>query len=289
MSPAKDQTRPPVMGRFSRMASHVIPWLRRVRAELREQDRRIAKLTARSTDQKRQIKDLEKVASRLAARTLGDAELPPEALRMHVGRVAYAGNFWAQGLDSSDRVIEVFGEDPGGPVLDWGCGSGRTHFWLRGHPAWAAHYRGCDVDAEAVAWLKARRGAAVEVCGDHPPLPYPDASLEGLFCFSVLTHIHPLRHRTWYQEIRRVLKPGGRAYVTVHGDDNIHTGRVFTEAERRAYAEAGWSWSKRKGHYKHAAAVSRAFTRAALEGLFEIERYHVLGYHSMDDLIIRRL
>jgi SAM-dependent methyltransferase len=203
--------------------------------------------------------------------------------------VPEVANFLAQGLDSSRRVIEVFGPDPGGPVLDWGCGSGRTLTWLKGVGTWDLNYRGCDVDADAIAWLRSQKVKAVEVCGDLPPLPYEDASLAGLFCFSVLTHIPPLRHAEWYAEIRRVLRPGARAYVTVHGDENIRTGKSFTEEERRDYAEKGWSWSERKGHYKHAATVSRAFTVQALASGFEVEAYDELGYHSMDSMILRRI
>ena len=116
------------------------------------------------------------------------------------------------------------------------------------------------------------------LCGDLPPLPHDSSSLAGIFCFSVLTHIPPQRHADWYAEIHRVLRPGARAYITVHGDENIRTGKTFTEEERQAYAETGWSWSERPGHYKHAATVSRAFTVEALGSGFEIEAYDELGY-----------
>ncbi len=239
-------------------------------------------------EQKRQIRALEKVAGHLLQQR-GALPLPPTSLRVRVGRVEHAGNFWAQGLDSSQRVLEVFGADPGGPVLDWGCGSGRTLSWLRGVGTWDRWWRGSDVDRHAIKWLRQQGIASVVVCGDEPPLPYPDESFNGLFCFSVLTHIPPQLHAAWYADIRRVLRPGGRAYITVHGDWNMSNGKGFTEADRQAYAASGCHWSEREGHYKHAATVSRAFTERALGPGWEVESYREAGYHSMDDLIVRRL
>ncbi len=261
---------------------------RKRRAEAAAAAAELLALQERIKEQKRQIRALEKVAGHLMQQR-GALPLPPNTLRLHVGRVDHAANFWGQGFDSSQRVLEVFGEDPGGPVLDWGCGSGRTLNWLRGVGTWDRWYRGCDVDRHAIKWLRQQGIATVAVCGDEPPLPYPDESFNGLFCFSVLTHIPPQRHADWYADIRRVLRPGGRAYITVHGDWNIINGKVFTEAERQAYAERGCHWSERAGHYKHAATVSRAFTERALGEGWEIESYREVGYHSMDDLVVRRL
>jgi SAM-dependent methyltransferase len=245
-------------------------------------------LKRQAVETDRQIKQLERLATGLM-RSRGNLILsPPPELRLHVGRVTDMANFWAQGQDSSSRVIEVFGEDPGGLVLDWGCGVGRTLQWLDGRGTWRANYRGCDVDEAAIAWLKSQGVASVEACSDLPPLPYPDDHFVGLFCFSVLTHIHPERHRAWYQEIRRVLKPGGRAYVTVHSDANMIAGKSFTDEEKAAYFAKGWSFSEREGHYKHAATVTEAATRQAVEGLLEVERYRPVGYHRMDDLVLRK-
>ena len=247
------------------------------------------RLVEESRQYKKQIFTLEKVAKAALELSGAPVLLPPPELRTHVGRVADAANFLGQGLSSSSRVIEVFGEAPEGLVLDWGCGSGRTLNWLSRRPGWRDNYRGCDVDAEAIAWLSGNGFRdAVAVCGDHPPLPYPDNHFAGLFCFSVLTHIHPQNHAAWYRDIHRVLKPGGRAYLTVQSGTMLDFGKDFTAEERALYEQNGWLWSEREGHYKHSAPVSEAFTRKALEGLFEIEAYDAAGYHQMDAVTVRK-
>ena len=187
-------------------------------------------------------------------------------------------------------MVEVFGETTPGRVLDWGCGSGRTLYWLYGRPAWREAYRGCDVDAEAIRWLRKRQGvAAVSVCQPEPPLPYGDGEFAGLFAFSVLTHIPPDRHRAWYEELHRVLRPDGRAYLTVNGDSRAADDKAFTPPEQAAFARQGWLWADREGHYKGAAVVGRRFTKAALRGLFQIESYREAGYHQQDAMVLRRL
>jgi SAM-dependent methyltransferase len=256
--------------------------------ELRKQQKGEAKRFAQTAEiQDREIAALEQVVGRLMAER-GALPLPPPELRENVGRNVGVGNFLSQGLGSARRVLDVFGHDPGGPVLDWGCGSGRTLTWLRGSGSWTRHYRGCDVDEAAIAWLRRNGVAAVEVCADLPPLPYPDATFRGLFAFSVLTHIPPPDHAAWHAEIARVLKPGGRAYLTMHSDASMGATQSLSDEERGRYADQGWCWSERAGHYKHAALVRKDFTLAALPPTLELERYEPAGYHTMDVLIVRK-
>jgi SAM-dependent methyltransferase len=251
---------------------------------------RIALLDRTVQDQKKQIAWLERLVSELLVEQRGFCLMPPQHLRLHVGAKDSAANYWNQGRESSARVLEVFGREPEGLVLDWGCGSGRTLYWLYALEAWKSAYRGCDVDKEAIAWLRKRQGiGAVALCQDEPPLPYADGQFSGLFSFSVLTHIHPERHRAWFAELHRVLKPGGRAYLTLNGDSRAADSLAFTPAERAEFKQKGWLFSDHPGHYKGAAVASRAFTLAGLEGLFEVEQYREAGYHQLDDMIVRRI
>ena len=249
----------------------------------------IAALNRTVFDQAKQIAWLERLVTDLLVEYRGSSLMPPERLRMHVGARDSAANFWNQGRESSSRVLEVFGAAPDGPVLDWGCGSGRTLYWLYGHDAWREGYRGCDVDAEAIAWLRKQKiGAKVQVCGDAPPLPYADGVFAGLFGFSVLTHIHPEHHGDWMREIHRVLRPGGRAYLTVNGASRMADARAFSALSRALFERQGWFFETHDGHYKSAAIVSREHLTAATQGLFEIEQYRAAGYHEHDDLILRK-
>lgn len=63
-----------------------------------------------------------------------------------------------------------------------------------------------------------------DIVGDIHDLPLPDNSVDGIVCFAVLEHVHnPIRAM---EEMRRVLKPGGKLFIYVpflfyyhsHGD-----------------------------------------------------------------------
>lgn len=249
-----------------------------------------AELRRAAAASQKDLSHFQRIVEVLVRRHYLDLPLPPEELREHVGVNTRAANFMAQGINSSSRVLEIFGEQPAGPVLDWGCGSGRTWRWLMAYPQWRERYRGCDVDGQAVAWLHGLEGTAgvtaqVAVCNDLPPLTYADGEFIGLFAFSVLTHIHPHRHRIWYEELHRVLKPGGQAYLTTKGKS---TARLLSAASQAEFAATNCCFSRCEGHYKDVAVAGEAFTRRALEGLFRVEHYQELGYQDMDAFLIRR-
>jgi SAM-dependent methyltransferase len=238
---------------------------------------------------RRQVDQLSRLTARVIRRYFSSLPLPPPELRLHVGTNSSDANFWAQGFNSAERVLEVFGETPSSPVLDWGCGSGRTLLWLQRLPAWRAHYHGCDVDAAAIAWLAANSVRNVSACQDRPPLPYPDRFFGGLYGFSVLTHIPPDRHREWYTEIRRVLQAGGVAYLTTQGDAIVNDSAYAIPAECKGEFERdGCTYVRNESHYKDAALVSEAYTRKSLQGLLVVEHYKGRGYQNMDAFLVRR-
>jgi SAM-dependent methyltransferase len=233
----------------------------------------------------REVQQLRAVVNALAKRHYGNFPVPPENLRLNVGTNTTEANYWAQGMNSSARVLHVFGKQPSGPILDWGCGSGRTLRWLLAYPAWCEHYHGTDVDRDAIKWLAAQGQKKVVACGDAPPLPYADETFVGLFAFSVLTHISPARHRAWYAELHRVLKKGATAYLTTLGP----TGPAqLPEKSIADLAAKGHAYLENPGHYKSAAIVTEAYARRQLEGLFTLEEYKPRGYQNMDSYLVRR-
>lgn len=97
------------------------------------------------------------------------------------------------------------------------------------HGSWRDAWCGCDVDEEAIGWLRQQGVSSAKKCGELPPLPYP-AECSEVFSFPVLTHIHPQQHRSWYEEMSRVLKPRGPALLTTQGDA-IHASNRIADSE----------------------------------------------------------
>ena len=104
-------------------------------------------------------------------------------------------------------------------MLDLGAGCGRVllPLWRR----WGSDtsFHGCDIDEAAIAWLRNHYPALpVETTRFHPPLPYATASFDFVYSVSVFTHLDEQGQFDWLAEVRRVLRPGGVALLTVHGE-----------------------------------------------------------------------
>lgn len=123
--------------------------------------------------------------------------------------IGYVGNFLRfldEGLAKLPKPIRA---------LEVGCGAG----FFTGQLA----QRGCDatgIDLSPVGVEAARKrftNAKFQVHDLTEPIPFPDASFDFIWCSEVLEHLFsPL---AVLEEMRRVLRPGGRVQLTVpyHG------------------------------------------------------------------------
>ena len=158
--------------------------------------------------------------------TCPDGDPPPPApeplLMQRVSGNTSAKSFATAGFQGAMDLLSVLSAHgvPGGPIrlLDWGCGSGRVTAHL-GRLLPNAEIHGCDIDAEAIGWCRsAMTGAAFEVCGTEPPLPYPPDSFDVVVATSVMTHLDRRCQIDWLTEIRRVLKDEGLFLASTHGE-----------------------------------------------------------------------
>ena len=107
---------------------------------------------------------------------------------------------------------------PGDRLLDVGCGEGRHCF---GALERGARVVGLDLDPKSLRAgsgpLRARArevgGFGAMLRGDAFRLPFPDASFDRAICSEVMEHVHD--YRAAARELARVVRPGGRAAVTV--------------------------------------------------------------------------
>jgi SAM-dependent methyltransferase len=131
-------------------------------------------------------------------------------------------------------------------LLDVGCGSA----WLAEH---YSDYTGIDGSPEAVA-AAAAKGRQVTFGDVDQPLPFPDASFDGVVMKDLLEHVaDPV---AVVRESRRVLRPGGHVFAS------------SPDAQR-------WVWDD----YTH----KRAFSRKGFRLLFADQGFDVVtvGYESV--------
>jgi SAM-dependent methyltransferase len=174
--------------------------------------------------------------------------LPNERMMLHIGAQTVENFFvvadaWAQVLS---HYIQ-----PDSHIMDVGCGCGRTARILVNNPN-IAKYTGFDVVEPYIAWCNRYFG---EIHGDRfrfhhldvrterynpnglltgktARFPAPDASVDLLFAASLFTHLMPEDVIAYGSEMKRVIKPGGQAIVSIHDQPDAES--QFSGNEHRA-------------------------------------------------------
>jgi ubiquinone/menaquinone biosynthesis C-methylase UbiE len=106
-------------------------------------------------------------------------------------------------------------------VLDLGCAAGRM---LRHYPyiIGQSELWGSDINASYINWCQQSFPDPFFFITNTttPHLPFEDNSFDLVYCGSVFTHITDLAD-AWFLEIRRILRKGGYAYLTIHDEHTI--------------------------------------------------------------------
>ena len=107
---------------------------------------------------------------------------------------------------------------PGDWLLDAGCGEGRHCF---GALERGARVVGLDLDRDSLRLARGaladrareRKSVGAVLQGNAFELPFADARFDKIICAEVMEHVHD--YRAAARELARVLRPGGRAAVTI--------------------------------------------------------------------------
>jgi SAM-dependent methyltransferase len=147
---------------------------------------------------------------------------PPE----HIHVMARGPTAAAGGLYEADLVVDALA---GAGVemadvhsaLDFGCSSGRVlRVLAAAYPE--VRWHGCDPNGPAIAWAEENLpGTDFFVNGDAPPLPLDDGSLDLVYAISIWSHFAPELGLRWFEEMRRLIRPGGHLVCTTHGLTSI--------------------------------------------------------------------
>jgi ubiquinone/menaquinone biosynthesis C-methylase UbiE len=165
--------------------------------------------------------------------------LPPQYLRLGYGA---ADELWLNGgkvdIDNMMRVVNSanFGLRKGSRVLDFGCGPGRMIRWLATF-AEECEIWGVDISARHIVWCQENLSPPFNFATvtTQPHLPFEDKYFDFIYCASVFTHIDDLAD-AWLLELKRIMRPGGKLYITVH--DKHTADLVINHIDRVPYASS---------------------------------------------------
>lgn len=179
-------------------------------------DRRLKALLSRSRNIARWIRD------QLASPTGKETEphfvreyqhLVTKALALYPTDKAMSlvvgGNFDRAG-DAQRALLRWIGLRDGMRLLDFGCGSGRLASALA-REAMRIDYYGIEVDQRLLDFAKSKASGHFRFATSHAlTIPAPDASADMVCAFSVFTHLRQSETYLYLEDIRRVLRPGGK-------------------------------------------------------------------------------
>jgi SAM-dependent methyltransferase len=155
----------------------------------------------------------------------------------------YEADFVVEALASAGINVEAIESG-----LDFGCSSGRVvRVLAAAYPG--VSWRGCDPNQAAIAWAQQNlAGIEFFVSRQHPPLPLDDGSIDLAYAISVWSHFAPELGLRWFDEMHRLIRPGGHLVCTTHGLQSVafHTTSGFRspdqalEITRSLYASGSW-------------------------------------------------
>lgn len=164
----------------------------------------------------------------VAPSSAGGLRVPPQSLWLGYGQTQE--QYLEGGRADVARMQEIL-SDSGATiadamrVLEIGCAAGRLIRWWE---PWAGRCEiwGVDISAQHILWCQQNLSPPFRFSGvtTSPHLPFEDRSFDLVYAGSVFTHIGELPD-AWLLEVRRILEPGGHAYLTVHDKPTLETMR----------------------------------------------------------------
>jgi SAM-dependent methyltransferase len=141
------------------------------------------------------------------------------------------GDFYECGEVFFRYFTDIAGLKPHERVLDVGCGTGRMARPLTRYLT-SGSYDGIDIVAPAIEWCERAYQRLsnfhfhfADICNQayNPAgrlraaeykFPFPDTSFDFVYLTSVFTHMLPADMEHYLGEVTRVLKPGGRCFIS---------------------------------------------------------------------------
>jgi SAM-dependent methyltransferase len=150
--------------------------------------------------------------------------VPPKSLWAEYGNTEQEYLSW--GETDVSKMLSILSETgwvwaDHGRALEFGCAAGRMVRWLKDlaetHEIW-----GLDISAKHVQWCQSNLTPPFHFATTTvvPHLPFEDRYFDFVFAGSVFTHMEDLA-MAWFLELRRVIRPGGRLYVTIHDRNTV--------------------------------------------------------------------
>jgi SAM-dependent methyltransferase len=185
----------------------------------------------------------------------GDSILPPKHLRFCGGEFRDDAYFLTSAKNEAERLTKKGGLNKNSAVLDIGCGPGRLAIGILGYRSEIARYEGIDVDRASVEWAtahlmehypkfrfshldvhNARYNPAGHVVIDKSfQFPFGANEFDIAYLYSVFSHMTQQEVNMYLSELRRLLRPNGKLFLTGFFEKDVEAITVNPAGYRREW------------------------------------------------------
>ncbi len=134
--------------------------------------------------------------------------------------------YLSSGKRDYEAMIKILADsgfkiESGQTILDFGCSTARILRWFE-DSAKKATIWGVDINSGDITWCKKHLSPPFHFATTttQPHIPFEDRTFDLIYAGSIFTHVDDLAD-SWFLELRRVLKPGGMLYATIHDEHTI--------------------------------------------------------------------
>jgi ubiquinone/menaquinone biosynthesis C-methylase UbiE len=166
-------------------------------------------------------------------------ELPIPPREIWENTYGSAGEYLATGRQHVAILRALLSEHqgdlkPGDRVMEMGCATGRLLRWFKDE-AERGEFWGVDINANYISWDQQHLSPPFHFAATTtlPHLPFADEYFDLIYAGSVFSHVSELVD-AWFLELRRILKVGGRLYITVHDNHTIDLLRTTLQSDALA-------------------------------------------------------
>lgn len=149
--------------------------------------------------------------------------LPPKYLIYESHSISY-DSYYYNGKKDAQYITNLFKKYitlKDVAILDWGCGPGRVIRHLPEIINNNCSFYGTDYNKKSIDWCKKNLlGIKFNKNELTAKLPYEDCTFSVIYGLSIFTHLSEAMHYSWFDELCRVLTPGGIMLITTQGDNN---------------------------------------------------------------------
>ncbi|MBS7536745.1 methyltransferase domain-containing protein [Ancylobacter sonchi] len=234
------------------------------------------------------------------------APFPPVNLMHNTSGLMRERDFASHGIDLVCALAKLSPRAPSkfGDLLDFGVGAGRLARMFYGY---SYRYVGVDIDDRHIDWIS-KNLLYVETYKTIPfgALPFKKQSFDTIVSISVFSHLSEADHIGYLEELSRLLRHGGRAFISIHGAraldraleeknifDLLSISRRDLERSRHVFEfGSGYNFIKQGGHlttesYPYGITfISEDYIRSIWAQWFDIVKIERGAIHDFQDIVV---